>query len=115
MHDIEIYPVQGRGPLAIVLDHDLETRSSASEASDSLSTDGNDSTQTVRAKERAIWQVQSTELDKDYHDRSRDTDGQVVRLSISHDGDVCVATALAPLDDVEGDVGGEATARDIFA
>lgn len=41
-----------------------------------------------------------------------DTDGQVVKLSISHDGDYAVATAIAAIEPVEGDVGGEASARD---
>lgn len=41
-----------------------------------------------------------------------DIEGQVVRLSISHDGDYAMAVALALVEPMQGDVGGEAAARE---
>lgn len=41
-----------------------------------------------------------------------DIEGQVVRLSIAHDGDYATAVALVPTEPMLGDVGGEAAARD---
>lgn len=40
-----------------------------------------------------------------------DVNGQIVTISISHDGDQCVAVAIAPIEPLVGDVGGEAAAR----
>ncbi|GAB7354250.1 hypothetical protein MBLNU459_g4785t1 [Dothideomycetes sp. NU459] len=40
-----------------------------------------------------------------------DVEGQIVKVSISHDGDYCVAMCMAPVMDLPGDVGGEAAAR----
>lgn len=40
-------------------------------------------------------------------------EGQVVRISISHDGEYSVATAIAAIEPSEGDVGGEAAARSV--
>ena len=39
-------------------------------------------------------------------------DGQIVRLSISHDGDYAYAVCMAPTMPEPGDVGGEAAARE---
>ena len=39
-------------------------------------------------------------------------DGQIVRLSISHDGDYAYAVCMAPTMLEPGDVGGEAAARE---
>jgi holo-[acyl-carrier protein] synthase len=38
--------------------------------------------------------------------------GQIVEISISHDGDYATAMCIAPLEPREGDVGGEAAARE---
>lgn len=40
-----------------------------------------------------------------------DPAGQMVALSISHEGEYATATCIAPLGEVPGDVGGEAAAR----
>ena len=39
-------------------------------------------------------------------------DGQIVRLSISHDGDYAYAVCMAPTMPEPGDVGGDAAARE---
>lgn len=53
------------------------------------------------------------ERSKDYGSvpMEEDVEGQVVKVSISHDGDYCVGMCIAPVMDVPGDVGGEAAAR----
>ncbi|KAM0715054.1 hypothetical protein Q7P37_009519 [Cladosporium fusiforme] len=40
--------------------------------------------------------------------------GQVVKISISHDGDYATAVCLAAVEPLAGDVGGEAAAREMF-
>ncbi|KAF2864496.1 4'-phosphopantetheinyl transferase [Piedraia hortae CBS 480.64] len=45
------------------------------------------------------------------HLQNDDLPGQVLKISISHDGDYATAVCLAPLDPLPGDVGGEAEAR----
>jgi holo-[acyl-carrier protein] synthase len=41
----------------------------------------------------------------------RDFDGQMVQISISHDGAYATAMCIAPEEPMPGDVGGEAAAR----
>lgn len=41
-----------------------------------------------------------------------DVKGQVIDISISHDGSYCAAMAIAPIEPIPGDVGGEAAARE---
>lgn len=43
-----------------------------------------------------------------------DRSGQIVKVSISHDGDYATAVCLAAEEPAEGDVGGEAAARGMF-
>jgi holo-[acyl-carrier protein] synthase len=43
--------------------------------------------------------------------QKKDYDGQIVPISISHDGEYATAVCIAPVEPVPGDVGGEAEAR----
>jgi phosphopantetheinyl transferase (holo-ACP synthase) len=47
-------------------------------------------------------------------DQSDDLSGQVAKISISHDGEYATAVCLAAIEPMEGDVGGEAGARELF-
>jgi len=86
--DVEILKQQSGTPFAVVLD----ARKAGHEQSSAPSAEDESA---LRESEHAD-----------------DYDGQVVRISISHDGDYCVATAIAALEPAAGDVGAEAAARD---
>ena len=45
-------------------------------------------------------------------ERDHDLSGQIAQISISHDGEYATAVCIAAQDAMEGDVGGEAAARD---
>lgn len=44
----------------------------------------------------------------------KETAGQIAKISISHDGEYATAVCLAAEEPMDGDVGGEATAREPF-
>lgn len=46
-----------------------------------------------------------------WEEEEEEVQGQVVRVSISHDGEYAVGMCMAPVMDLVGDVGGEAAAR----
>lgn len=45
-------------------------------------------------------------------EQSHDMDGQIAKISISHDGDYTTAVCIAAEEPMAGDVGGEAQARE---
>lgn len=101
-HDIVIQRSNnGSGVFAVILDKVAKKRniidSIIDEAIDEEASDG----------------ALSTALDvHEYDDDS--ISGQVARISISHDGDYATAVCLAAEEPMEGDVGGEAAAREPF-
>lgn len=64
----------------------------------------NSSQQSITDKDTATDSPSDSEL-------SRDISGQIVKISISHDGEYATAVCLAAEEPGEGDVGGEAGAR----
>lgn len=117
MHDIEIHAYKSHpAPFAIVLDRRLNKAAATpdSEMADSADEYLSSSTRTQVAEVSDLI-TESTQASSEPVFRPHEIDGQVVSISISHDGDVVTACALAALGDpgngVEGDVGGEALAR----
>lgn len=115
MLDVEIHRTASGRPFAILLDqrrkhrsaediyYECHPRATKLEPSSMHDTQLNSPESEVQGKPQPS-SIQPLDLS--------DTEGQVIDISISHDGAYCVATAIAPKDPLPGDVGGEAAARD---
>ena len=72
-----------------------------------------DQVKAARQTEDAFdWSEEGTDAVE--QDIGGDRSGQIVKVSISHDGDYATAVCLAAEEPAEGDVGGEAAARGMF-
>lgn len=117
MHDIEIHAYKSHpAPFAIVLDRRLDQATAMPNSEKAVSADEHSSSSTrTQVNEVSDLITESTQPTPEPVFRPHEIDGQVVSISISHDGDVVTACALAALGDsghaAEGDVGGEALAR----
>jgi holo-[acyl-carrier protein] synthase len=98
LQDIEIRVAPGNGgrtgaPYAVILDKPTSSEIPAEHEGDS--------TEAI-PEDVAASDVTASETD---------VDGQIVHISISHDGDYATAVCIAPEEPTPGDVGGEAAAR----
>lgn len=98
LHQVEIWPDEYHETFAIILDKSTESNAAGEST-------GNDET---GHETRAM-----SNKDQPLVPSHDSVQGQVARVSISHEDDYAVAVALAPTTPTPGDVGGEATAREI--